>query len=187
MALGHGERGECLDVEVGAIGTRDDEGCREGEDGTRAQRRIERLRHSDLLGKHANGRLVPRLDSEDRAGGAQDALVRQERRGAEIGRNTNVLEYGGRGNHAGGIGELEVILACLNGLDAALSEGRLQESDVLGLGGADVLEVRDGRRVEAKGGEVRVGKLSKASSVEGFFEVLKSQGAVGGSVVLVSC
>lgn len=177
LAGGHGERGEGLDGEVGAFGAGFDEGCCEGEDGAGADGRVEGLRDGDLLGEDADGGLVTSLDGEDRARGTQDRSVGEERCRAEIGRDADVFENGGRGDHAGCVGEAKIVRTRLDGLDARLRERGLEETDVGGLGLADLLEVGDGEGVEAEGGKVGVGELGKALAVEGLFEVLKSQGA----------
>lgn len=120
---------------------------------------------------------MARLDGEDGAGGREDGLVGEERRGAEVGGDADVFEDGGRHDHAGGVGEAKLVLAGLDGLDAVLRERGLQQADVLGLGLADLLEVGDLLLVEAEGGKVGVGELGEALAVKGLFEVLEGEGA----------
>lgn len=178
-AVHHDELGKGVNLEVGALGARLDKGSGEGEDGAGAEGRVKGLGHGNLLGEDADGGLVTGLDGEDGAGGAEDGLVREQRRGAEVCREANVFEDGGRLHHAGGVGEAKLVLAGLDGLHAALGEGGLQQADVLGLGLANLLEVVDFLLVEAEGGKIGGGKLGEALLVKGVFEIFEREGAGG--------
>lgn len=178
----HGQLGKGVDFQVGALGAGLDKGGGEGEDGAGPEGRVKGLRDGDLLGEDADGGLVARLDGEDGAGGAEDGLVGEEGRGAEVGRDADVFEDGGRLDHAGGVGEAKVVLAGLDGLDAALGERGLQQADVLGLGLADLLQVADLLLVEAEGGKVGLGELGEALAVKGLFEIFEGEGAAGDEI-----
>lgn len=174
----HGELGKGFNLEVGALGAGLDEGGGEGEDGAGPEGRVKGLGHGDLLGEDADGGLVAGLDGEDGAGGAEDGLVGEQRCGAEVRRDANVLEHGGRLDHGGGVGEAKLVLARLHGLHAALRERRLQQADVLGLGLANLLQVRNGLLVETERGKVGGRELGEALAVKGLFEVFQGQSAM---------
>lgn len=179
----HGELGERLDGEVGALGTGLDEGSGEGEDGAGTESGIKCLGDGDLAAKDTDGRLVSGFDGEDGAGNAQDGGVLEERSGAKVGGDTDVLEDGGSLDHRGSVGEAKLVLAGLDGLDAVLGEGGLQERDVLGLGLANLLEVGNFDVVEAEGLEVGVGELGESLTVEGLLEVFQGQSTVRDGLV----
>lgn len=112
---------------------------------------------------------MARLNGQDGPGGAEDGLVRQQRRGAQVRGDADVFQHGGRGDHARGVGEVEVVLAALHGLDAALGERRLQQGYVLLLGLADLRQVLDLLLIEAEGGKVGFLEFGEAFAVEGLF------------------
>jgi len=169
-AAGHGQRGERGEDEVAAFRARLDEGRGEREDLLGAEGGVEGLRGRGGLGGDAHEGLVAGLDGQDGGRGAEDALVGDERAAPEVGRDADVLEHGGRGHHAGGVGEAEVVGAGLHGLDARLGDGALEEADVGGLAGADVEEVVNLLLCQAEGLEVGRGELGEALLVKGGFE-----------------
>lgn len=120
---------------------------------------------------------MARLNGGNRRRGAEDGFVAEEGRGAEVGRHADIFEDGSRLHHAGGVGEAKVVLAALDGFHAALREGRLEETDVLGLGLADLLQVGNLLLVEAERGKVGLFELGEAFAVKGLFEVFEGEGA----------
>lgn len=174
----HGQLGERLDGEVGTLGAGLDEGSGEGEDGAGTESGIKGLGDGDLAAKDTDGGLMSGFDGENGAGNAQNGGVLEERSGAQVGGDTDVLEDGGGLDHGGGVGEAKLVLAGLDGLDAVLGERGLQERDVLGLGLANLLEVGNLDVVEAEGLEVGVGELGETLTVEGLLEVFQGQGTV---------
>lgn len=169
-AAGHGEGREGGEDEVAALGARLDEGRGEGEDLFRGEGGVERLRRGGGLGRDPEGGLVTGLDGQDRRGGAEDALVGEQRAAAEVGGDADVLEDQSRGDHAGGVGEAEVVGAGLHGLDAGLGDGALEKADVSGFAGADADQVGYLLLGEAKRLEVGGGELGEALLVEGGLE-----------------
>ena len=156
LAFSHCELGEGLNDEVGAIGAGGDEGGSEGEDGAQAQGHVKG--GGDGLGalEDADGGLVAGLDGEDRAGDGKDLGVLDQRRGAEVGRDTDVLEDAGRGKQGLRVSEggAEVVLALLHGLGAGLGEGAHEQAGVGGLSLADLDNVFERALVDAHGGSV---------------------------------
>jgi hypothetical protein len=75
-------------------------------------------------------------------------------------------------DHTSGISEAEVVSARLNGLDAVLSERRLENNNVLRFGEANLLEIQDLSVAETEGSKIRGGKLGEALLIERIFKVL---------------
>lgn len=169
-AAGHGQGRESGDDQVAPLGAALDEGGGEREHLLGAERGVERLRGRGRLGGDAQDGVVAGLDGEDGGGGAEDALVGDERAGAEVGGDADALEHERGGDHAGRVGEAEVVHARLHGLDARLGDGALEEADVGGFAGADADEVGQLLRRQAEGLEVGLGELGEALLVEGGFE-----------------
>lgn len=151
----------------------------ERKDLLRRERGVERLGDGNHPAGGADKGLVAGLDGEDGAGGGEDGAVGDEGGGAEVGRYTHVLEDGGGGDHAGGVGEAEVVCARLDGLDAGLGEGGLEKHDVLLFGLADLGQVLDLALVKAEGLEVGDREAGEALLVEGCFEPFEGEGAGG--------
>lgn len=182
--IGHGERGEGLEGEGGAVGAGGDEGGGEGEDGAQAEGSIEGLGDGSAGSsrggrEEAQGRLVAGLNGDDGGGDGEDLHVDDEGGSSEVGRHANILEDGGGGEQRGRVSEggREVVGAGMDGGDTGLGEGRLEGADVLGLGGCDLVEVVKLVLLEAYGGSI--GELDEDLLVEGCLEVLECQGAVG--------
>ena len=176
-ARGHGEGREGGEDEVGALGAALDEGRGEGEDLLGGEGRVEGLGHGDGLGGGADEGLVAGLDGQDGAGGGEDGAVRDEGGGAEVGRHADVFKHGGGADHGGGVGEAEVVGARLDGLDAGLRDGALQEADVVFFCLADLEQAVDLLLLEAERLEVGRRELGEALLVEGRFEPLECEGA----------
>lgn len=147
------ERGEGLDGEVGALGTRGDEGNRERGSHAGSEGSVESLGNGDLgLDRPGEG-LVAGLDSEDGSGSGEDTGVSDELSSTKVGTDTDVLEDGGELDHAGSIGEGEVVLAGLDGRGTSLGNGALEEGGVRELGLANLDEGLDLLVVEANSAE----------------------------------
>lgn len=171
----HGQGGERLDGEVGTIGARLDEGSGQREDLPGAQRSVKGTGGAGELRDDVDGGLVAGLNGEDGAGSGQDRLVLDQGSGSQVSRDTDALEDGCGTQHASGVGELEVVLAGLDGLGAGLSDGALQEGDVGLLAGTNAEEIGDLLGGSTKGLELGGGELGETLLVEGGLEVLKGQ------------
>jgi hypothetical protein len=161
---------EGCDFKVRSVRAGSDERRGEGEDSAGAEGSIEGVRHRSDLGKCADESLMSRLDSEDAASSREDSGGCNERSSAEVGADAHGFEDGGGGDHLGGGGEAEVVLAGSDGLDALGGDGGEEGGDVGLLGGADLLEGDEVFGCEAEGGEVGVGELGEAGAVEFGFE-----------------
>jgi hypothetical protein len=177
LTSGHGQGGEGSQDKVASLGAAGDEGRSEREDLLGRQGRVERLRHGNDLAGGADERLVASLNRENSGGGGENAGVGNEGAGAEVGGHADVLEDGSGANHAEGIGEAEVVLARLHGLDTSLSNSTLQENDVGLFRLANVCQVVDLLLCKAESGELLCGELGETLSVELGLEVLEGEGA----------
>lgn len=142
LAGSHGQSGKRLNLEVGAAWAALDERRGEGEDRLGAQRGIKGIRNSLLASQHPDSALVSRLNRGNGRGRAQDGLVLDQRRSTQVGGHADILEHRRRGDHGFGIGKVELVLASLDGFDAALRKSRLQQYDVFLFRLANGLEVR---------------------------------------------
>lgn len=118
------------------------------------------------------------LNGENRAGDTKNSWGGQQGGRAQVGRDADVLEDGGRCNHAGGIGESKVVSARRDGLDAVLRERGLEDDDVLGLGEANLRQILDLSIAEAQSSEVRGREFGETLLIEGILEILQGQGAI---------
>lgn len=167
---GGSHSGEGSDFKVRSVRAGSDEWRSEGEDSAGAERGIEGVWHRSNLGKGADESLMSRLDGEDAACSREDSGRGNERSSAEVGADAYGLEDGGGGDHLGGGGEAEVVLAGSDGLDALGGDGGEEGGDVGLLGGADLLEGYEVFGCEAEGGEVGIGELGETGAVEFGFE-----------------
>jgi hypothetical protein len=153
-ACGHGESRERCNGQVGTSRAGCNEACCEGEDGTDAERGVERGRNGSCLGGSADECLMTGFNSHDFCGNSKDTWGLDERRSGEVGRDTNVLEDTGCGNHGLGGGEAEVVCARLDRLGTGTSD-RSGESGYVGcFRTTDGLEVSDVCWLETESSEV---------------------------------
>lgn len=177
----HGDGGEGSQDQVAASGARLDEGSGEREDLLGRQGGIEGVGGRSSTGHDADEALVASLDRVDGSGSSKHLGIRDDGCGAEVGGHTDLLENGGGLHHGLGRrkGLAKVVLAGLDGLDACLGEGALDDLDVGGLGGTNGNEVVDLGLRQAQGEELVLANGSEALLVEAGLEPLQSQGTMG--------
>lgn len=175
-ALSHSKCGEGGQDEVGALGAALDEWRCEGEDLLRRERSVESLGHRNAAGGGPDKSLVAGLDGEDGPRSGEDGTVRDKGSSAKVGRHTNTLENGGRGDHTSGVGEAKVVGARLDGLDTGLGDGALQEDDVLLFCLAHLEKGVDLLLLETEGLEIGCWELGEPLLVKGRFKPFEREG-----------
>lgn len=177
LRVGHGEAGESGQDQVAARWARGDERSSEREDLLGRQRSVEEIGSSSDTRDGADEALVTGLNGEDGGGSSEDSGHRDDGGGAEVGRDSNLLQNSGGLNHSLGGGEraVEVILARNNGLDAHLGQSALDDPNVGLLGSTNVDEVVHLGLGEAKVEELLLRNGSETLLVESSLEVLESK------------
>lgn len=180
LRVGHGEAGESGQDQVATRRAGGDERSSEGEDLLGRQRSVEEVGSSSDTGNGADEALVAGLDGEDRGGGSEDGGHRHDGCGAEVGRDTDLLQNSGGLNHSLGGGEraVEVVLARNNRLDTHLGQSALDDTNVGLLGSTNVDEIVHLRLGEAEVEELLLRDGSETLLVESSLEVLESQSTI---------
>lgn len=117
------------------------------------------------------------LNGEDGGGSSEDGGHRHDGGGAEVGRDTNLLQHSGGLNHGLGGGQraVEVVLARNNGLDTHLCQSALDDANVGLLGSTNVDEVVHLGLGEAEVEELLLRNGSETLLVESSLQVLESK------------